>query len=60
MGGVAEKGLDGNSLIADPRFVDPGSGNFALRPDSPAWKLGFKPIDVSRVGPRAPSAGRGQ
>ncbi|MGO8753562.1 MAG: right-handed parallel beta-helix repeat-containing protein [Thermoguttaceae bacterium] len=55
-----KKGLDGNSLIADPRFVDPGSGNFALRPDSPAWKLGFKPIDVSRVGPRAPSAGRGQ
>ena len=55
-----KKGLDGNSLIADPRFVDPGSGNFALRPDSPAWKLGFKPIDVSRVGPRAPSAGRGE
>ena len=55
-----KKGLDGSSVIADPRFVNPGSGNFALRPDSPAWKLGFKPIDVSRVGPRAPSAGRGQ
>jgi hypothetical protein len=46
------KGLDEHSLVADPLFVDPKSGNFSLKPESPARKLGFKPIDISRVGPR--------
>ena len=46
------KGLDRHSLVADPRFVDPERGDFALRPDSPALALGFRPIDVSHVGPR--------
>jgi hypothetical protein len=26
--------------------------DFALLPDSPAWKLGWKKIDMSAVGPR--------
>jgi len=43
-------GLDARSQIADPRFVDPGAGNFTLRPDSPALALGFQPIDFSKVG----------
>jgi hypothetical protein len=47
-----EKGLDKDSLIADPLFVDPDKGDFTLKPDSPALKLGFQPIDVSKVGPR--------
>ena len=51
-----KKGLDANSLVADPRFTDPAAGDYSLRPDSPAWKLGFKPIDLSRVGPRPASA----
>jgi hypothetical protein len=38
--------------VADPLFVDPKSGNFSLKPESPARKLGFKPIDISHVGPR--------
>ena len=46
-----ELGLDRHSLNEDPLFVDPDNGDFALRPDSPAFKLGFKPIDVSEVGP---------
>jgi hypothetical protein len=46
------KGLDEHSLVADPLFVDAKNGDFGLKPDSPALKLGFKPIDVSRVGPR--------
>ena len=47
-----EKGLDKDSVIADPLFVDPDKGDFTLKPDSPALKLGFQPIDVSKVGPR--------
>ncbi|HEV3029164.1 MAG TPA: right-handed parallel beta-helix repeat-containing protein [Planctomycetota bacterium] len=47
-----DRGLDRESLIADPLFVSPDTGDFTLKPDSPALKLGFKPIDVSRVGPR--------
>jgi hypothetical protein len=46
------RGLDRESLIADPLFVNPDQGDFALRPDSPALKLGIKSIDVSQVGPR--------
>ncbi|MGD1000594.1 MAG: right-handed parallel beta-helix repeat-containing protein [Candidatus Brocadiia bacterium] len=42
----------GHSLIADPLFVAPANGDFSLRPESPAFGLGFKPIDVSQVGPR--------
>ncbi|MGE5608963.1 MAG: right-handed parallel beta-helix repeat-containing protein [Bacillota bacterium] len=47
-----EKGQDKNSLIADPLFVDPENGNFAFKPGSPAAQIGFKPIDLSTVGPR--------
>jgi hypothetical protein len=45
-------GQDEHSVIADPLFVDPAKGNFALRPGSPALKLGFKPIDLKGVGIR--------
>jgi hypothetical protein len=43
---------DLNSIVADPLFVNPEKGDFTLKPDSPALKLGFSPIDVSNVGPR--------
>jgi hypothetical protein len=46
------KDLDTHSIIADPRFVNPAKGDFSLKPDSPAFQLGFRPIDVSTVGPR--------
>lgn len=45
-------GLDMHSLVADPLFVDPAKDDYRLRPDSPAFKLGFKPIDTIRVGLR--------
>lgn len=46
-------GKDLNSLIADPQFADPDHGDFTLKPGSPAvTKLGFKPFDLSQVGPR--------
>ncbi len=47
-----KRGHDRHSIIADPRFVATERDDFTLRPDSPALKLGFVPIDLSRVGPR--------
>ena len=44
-------GQDGNSLIADPLFVDPEHGDFRLKPGSPAANIGFEPWDISAVGP---------
>ncbi|MBI3469779.1 MAG: right-handed parallel beta-helix repeat-containing protein [Candidatus Solibacter usitatus] len=41
-----------NSVEADPGFVNAGEFNFALRPDSPALKMGFHPIDLRGAGPR--------
>jgi hypothetical protein len=45
-------GLDVNSVVADPLFVDLKKGDLRLKPESPALKLGFRPIDLSTVGPR--------
>jgi hypothetical protein len=50
-----ERGHDVESLVADPLFVAPGAGDFRLRTNSPALNLGFEPIDLSGVGPRAGS-----
>jgi hypothetical protein len=45
-------GRDTSSLVADPRFKDAANYDFTVLPDSPAWKLGWKQIDLSTVGPR--------
>ncbi len=47
-----EKGMDKNSLIANPLFVAIEQDDFHLKPDSPALKLGFVPLDLSKVGER--------
>ena len=44
-------GFDGNSIVADPLFVAPEKDDYRLRPESPAFKLGFKPIPVDKIGP---------
>ncbi len=43
-------GHDAHSRVADPLFVAPQRGDFALRPGSPALALGFHPIDLAGVG----------
>jgi len=47
-----KSGLDTHSVVADPMFVDPTNDDYSLKPESPALKLGFKPIDISKVGLR--------
>lgn len=40
-----------NLLDQDPLFVDAAHQDFGLRENSPAFKLGFQPIPVERIGP---------
>lgn len=47
-----EMGFDAHSIIADPLFVDPDNGDYRLKPESPAFALGFRPIDTNRIGPQ--------
>ncbi|MEN6494174.1 MAG: right-handed parallel beta-helix repeat-containing protein [Thermoguttaceae bacterium] len=42
--------LEDNLINVDPRFVNEKAGNFQLREDSPAWKLGFQRIPVEKIG----------
>lgn len=43
--------FENNLVDADPRFVNAAQGDFRLKEDSPAWKLGFKPIPLEKTGP---------
>lgn len=45
-----DKGWDANSLAGDPLFIDPANGDFRVREDSPALKLGFKNFSMDRFG----------
>ncbi len=44
-------GADTHSVVADPLFVAPEHGDFTLKPESPALKLGFEPIPFDKIGP---------
>ncbi|QNN22904.1 right-handed parallel beta-helix repeat-containing protein [Planctomycetales bacterium ZRK34] len=46
-----EMGWDKDSLVADPKFVDAAADDYRLKSNSPAFKLGFKPIPVDKIGP---------
>ena len=49
--GFAEQNSFTNNLVnVDPRFVDPEHGDFRLREDSPAFKIGFAPIPMEKIG----------
>lgn len=47
-------GTDKNSLAGDPLFIDPANGNFNVRPNSPAFKTGFKNFDMNSFGVQKP------
>jgi hypothetical protein len=44
-------GFDRNSIVADPLFVDAEGDDYRLRPESPAFKVGFEPIPIEKIGP---------
>ena len=43
-------GFDHGSIVSDPLFVDPAHGDFRLKPESPAFRLGFRPIETKTIG----------
>lgn len=46
----SKRNQDVHSAVADPGFVDAKGGDFRLKPDSPAIKLGFQPFDYEAAG----------
>ncbi|MEI7731127.1 MAG: right-handed parallel beta-helix repeat-containing protein [Verrucomicrobiota bacterium] len=44
-------GMDRNSVVADPLFVNAAKDDYRLQAGSPAFKLGFQPIPVEKLGP---------
>ena len=44
------RGADKNSIVSDPLFRDITKGDFRLKENSPAYKIGFRDIDVTRIG----------
>jgi len=43
-------GQDKGAVLADPGFLDVAGGDFSLRADTPAAKIGFKVFPVPRIG----------
>ncbi|NLX14114.1 MAG: right-handed parallel beta-helix repeat-containing protein [Phycisphaerales bacterium] len=42
--------IENNLVDVDPLFIDAAKQDFRLRPESPAWAKGFKPIPFERIG----------
>lgn len=45
-----QQGFEAHSVVGDPLFVDSAHDDYRLRPESPVFKLGFKPIPVDKIG----------
>ncbi len=48
-------GWDENSEFGDPMFIDPANGDFRVKPDSPALKVGFENFPMDQFGVKKPS-----
>lgn len=42
--------FENNFVDTDPHFVDAAKGDFRLRADSPAYKMGFKKLPIEKIG----------
>jgi parallel beta-helix repeat protein len=47
-----DMGFDEKTVRIDPLFVSPEQDDYGLKPKSPAFELGFEPIDVAGIGIR--------
>ncbi len=54
----ADHGCDAHSLVGDPLFIDPASGDYRVRDDSPALKLGFENFPMDQFGVQKPALKR--
>jgi hypothetical protein len=50
-------GKDKHSVYTDPLFEDPANFNFTLKENSPAFQLGFQPIDMKLTNEAGKNAG---
>ena len=48
-------GWDQNSMVGDPKFVDPESGDFRVEQGSPAFAVGFENFAMDQFGVQKPS-----
>lgn len=51
----AAYGWDQNSMVGDPKFVDPESGDFRVEQGSPAFAVGFENYAMDQFGVQKPS-----
>lgn len=49
-----QSGRDEHSIVADARFVDAAQGDYRVREESPALKLGFKNFPMDQFGVQTP------
>ena len=50
----ARNGCDANSIVADPGFRDPGSGDYSVELEGPVTALGFRNFDMFSFGVLSP------
>lgn len=46
----AQYGTDAHSMAGDPMFEDAAQGDFRVKDESPAWKIGFHNFDMDAFG----------
>ena len=42
--------FDAQSLVADPKFLDSNTADYRLAPDSPAYRVGFRELELDAMG----------